>query len=1044
MKPEVASQKVLGITQAKAKMYEYGLPIDRHISIPDDPQKLFVLTIGMLGDIVSEIANGEVDEEKMSKLQKNATFTASYFDSLEGSKLNSSLDPYTRLLGATAFYLADLPGSAKVLSSRFNDEELFAEGIENILSWLLTGSYDDDYGGGEGEFSPFLDDCHHLIQHFFNEGDGEELAASSAARLRQYAHAHGTPRQLLMADCVAAVVKRKLENSSWHSLPIYSDADRNSWTPMLKGSSPVPELWPAQHLLGRANVFRGDSAVVQMPTSSGKTKAVEIIIRSALFERAKLSVIIAPFRALCHEIRAELAQAFSDGSVDVVELSDALIADFELSELLGRKQIVVLTPEKLLYILRLHPEIGPEIDLAIFDEGHQFDSGTRGITYELLLTTLRSKLADGCQKVLISAVIKNGREIGEWLNNNENVVSSSRLAVSNKAVGFVSWKDSLGWVRYVSAADIDDDEFFVPYVIERKQLPELTSDKKEHYFPEKNDSQSIAIDLGFKLFKNGGVAIFCGKKESVVKVCEKISKLVKRDALEQIPLDASDVGEVEKLSRLLSLNTGEKCPTYHASKIGVFSHQGDTPQGIRLAVEHAMRTSRIRFVVCTSTLAQGVNLPIRYLIVSGVRQNKDRIRVRDFQNLAGRAGRAGMHTEGTILFSDPQVYDGKNESRQRWRWQETRQLFDPVQSEPCISNLISIFDPLLSADRKTHIVMEALDFTKAYIEDPEAVESWAEKISDKHSDKKFEKGDLSAQIRWRADLISAIESFLVSNWPDTDEAISQGFAVELAKGTLAFHLADEAMRATILSLFQLLSDNVADAIKQLPKVKHFGRTLFGLHDARAISGWLDSHIEGLRHIQDRDELVDYIWPLLGEIITNKTAQKLTNPELLPETAKMWAQGHSYNAIWGFLKSSGAKLTWGSKFRSLTIQHIVNLCEGAFSFDGTLIIGAIIELIDQQQTDGDQDGDGELIERLQLLLKALKYGLPNETAIAIHEIGFSDRVVALQLHEALGQETGDKDTIKLLLRANPDISRSWMSEFPSFYTDKMDEIICTQG
>jgi POLQ-like helicase len=301
---------------------------------------------------------------------------------------------------------------------------------------------------------------------------------------------------------------------------------------------------------------------------------------------------------------------------------------------------------------------------------------------------------------------------------------------------------------------------------------------------------------------------------------------------------------------------------------------------------------------------------------------------------------------------------------------------------------------------------------------------------------------LSAQIRWRADLISAIESFLVSNWPDTDEAISQGFAVELAKGTLAFHLADDAMRDTILSLFQLLSDNVADAIRQLPQLKHFGRTLYGLHDARAISGWLNSHIEGLRQIQDRDELVDYIWPLLGEIITNKTAQKLTNPEFLPETAKMWAQGHSYDAIWNFLKSSGVKLTWGSKFRSLTIQHIVNLCDGAFSFDGTLIIGAIIELIDQQQTDGDLDGDDDdqLIERLQLLLKALKYGLPNETSIAIHEIGFSDRVVALQLYEALGQEIGDKDTIKLLLRAKPDISRSWVSEFPSFYADKMDGII----
>ncbi len=1036
MKPEVTSRKVLGITQAKAKMYEYGLPIDKHISIPDDPQKLFVLTIGILGDIVSEISTGEVDEEKLSELQLNATFTASFFDSFEGSKLNSNLDPFTRLLGATAFYLANLPGSAKVLSSRFDDDELFAEGVENILAWLLTGKYSDDYGGGEGEFSPLLDVCYSSIKLFFEEGTGEEMVASSVESLRQYAHAHGTPRQLLLADCVAAVVKRKLENSSWYSLPIYSDSDRISWAPMLQGATPVPELWPAQHLLGRANVFRGASAVVQMPTSSGKTKAVEIIIRSSFFERGALSVIIAPFRALCHEIRDELTHAFSDGGVDVVELSDALVADFELSELLGRKKVIVLTPEKLLYVLRLHPEICPKIDLAIFDEGHQFDSGTRGITYELLLTTLRSLLPETCQKVLISAVIKNAPEIGKWLNDSDNVVSSSRLTAANKAIGFVSWQDQLGWVRYVSPADIDEDKFFVPRVIERKRLPELKSDRKPHYFPEKGDSQSISIDLAFKLFQNGGVAIFCGRKESVVKVCEKISNLVRRNVFEQTPLDASDADEVEKLSRLLSRNTGEKCGTYQASKIGVFSHQGDTPQGIRLAVEHAMRTAKIRFVVCTSTLAQGVNLPIRYLIVSGVRQNKDRIKVRDFQNLAGRAGRAGMHTEGTILFSDPQVYDGKNDFRQSWRWQESKQLFDPVQSEPCISNLTSIFEPLKSADRETQIVMEALDFTKAYIENREAVESWAESLSVLHADKNFEKGDLSKQIRWRADIISAIESFLVSNWPGADEAPNEDFATELAKGTLAYHLADEDLRETILSLFALLFHNVGAAIKQLPKVKHFRRTLYGLHDARTISGWLDDHIEGLHQTHDLDDLVAYIWPLLGEVVKNETAKKLTMPELLPVAAQMWIQGQSYFEIWRFLKSSGAKLTWGSKFRSLTIQHIVNLCDGAFSYDGTLVIGAIVELIDQQKTDDDAD----VIGRLQLLLKALKYGLPNQACISIHEIGFSDRVIALQLFKAIGQYAEDKDEIRVLLRANPEISRSWVAEFPSYYVDKMNEIV----
>ena len=74
---------------------------------------------------------------------------------------------------------------------------------------------------------------------------------------------------------------------------------------------------------------------------------------------------------------------------------------------------------------------------------------------------------------------------------------------------------------------------------------------------------------------------------------------------------------------------------------GIFSHHSILAHGIRLAVEHAMR-DHVRFVVCTSTLAQGVNLPIRYLIVTSVyREHGTRIKVRDFRNLIGRAGRVG-------------------------------------------------------------------------------------------------------------------------------------------------------------------------------------------------------------------------------------------------------------------------------------------------------------------------------------------------------------------------------------------------------------------
>ncbi len=52
-----------------------------------------------------------------------------------------------------------------------------------------------------------------------------------------------------------------------------------------------------------------------------------------------------------------------------------------------------------------------------------------------------------------------------------------------------------------------------------------------------------------------------------------------------------------------------------AAKIGILTHHGDIPR-IRISVEYAMRKGLAKYLICTSTLAQGVNLPIRYLILS--------------------------------------------------------------------------------------------------------------------------------------------------------------------------------------------------------------------------------------------------------------------------------------------------------------------------------------------------------------------------------------------------------------------------------------------
>ena len=113
---------------------------------------------------------------------------------------------------------------------------------------------------------------------------------------------------------------------------------------------------------------------------------------------------------------------------------------------------------------------------------------------------------------------------------------------------------------------------------------------------------------------------------------------------------------MEKLSYLIECEMGKESDYYKASKLGAYAHHGGMPMGIRSSIEYAMQVGKIKFIACTSTLAQGVNLPIRYLIISNVYQNKERIKVRDFQNLIGRTGRAGIYTEGTVLLSEINVY----------------------------------------------------------------------------------------------------------------------------------------------------------------------------------------------------------------------------------------------------------------------------------------------------------------------------------------------------------------------------------------------------
>lgn len=1058
MKPEQRSKSLLSVTRSKAKMYEYGVPSAYHIKLPQDPAKLLTLTIGILGELAAIINRTDLGITKIEEGEYDLLFSARFFDAYLQSKLNENFNDYLLLLGSASYYLCDLAGSSSVLTrligETYNKSSLFESLLLKLLSSRTISISTDN-----NPFGSAIASVMQCFDRFYSHGNSEKELLSATNNLIALTYESGTARELLLADVISAVIRKKIQNSSWKTLPTYSGIDVSKWQNVLLKDSFIKELWPAQHLLGLSNIYQGESAVIQMPTSAGKTKAVELIIRSSfLADRTSLVIVIAPFRALCHEIKNDLASAFNGEAVKVDELSDVTQVDFKVEELLtDGKTIVIVTPEKLLYMLRHEPSLGSNAKLLIFDEGHQFDSGVRGINYELLITSLRTMLAENAQKVLISAVISNGEALGEWLNGSPKVVAGKNLSPTYKSIGFTSWKDSLGRIEYVVNADIEKQEFFVPRVLEQMRLPKRGRERKQRFFPEKDDGQAIALFLGIKLANNnnGSVAIFCGRKDTAGKICELVVSLIDRGLDLPFPHNFSDPSELEKLQNLYCENLGTDSTPSRAAKYGIFAHHGNTPHGIRLAVEHAMRVGSIRFVVCTSTLAQGVNLPIRYLIVTSVYQGLERIKVRDFHNLIGRAGRAGMHTEGSVLFADPDIYDQKGSRRNKWRWEEVKNLLEPSNSEPCISNLLSIFDPIESDDGKSHIKSDVLDFVRLYIEDPVKVLTLSKKIAKRHATNNFSEDGVERQISWKISLICSVESFLLAHWDEKEVPYTGDDVVRLAENTLAFHLADESKREAIRELFRLVAKNISALTPEPVRRKVYGRILFGLRDSIAIEAWVRKSYDSLISVENKEDLLTIIWPLLCEYIRNRVFKKIDELKALQEIVGDWIEGKPFHELFSEIEHKNITLKWGKKRRRLTIDQTVEIFENGLAYEGALLIGAVGELLQMIDKESKEDAktlpveafgigleeikseDTLVLELLQLFQKQIKYGLPTNAAVSLYEMGFSDRVVSMALASKLNLSDESRKEAIVALKNSANAVHDVLNKYPHYYQERFE-------
>jgi POLQ-like helicase len=1033
MKLEYNSKRVLAVTKSKAKQFEFKLDEQHHSNLAGEPRNLLILSIGILGELASlerHIQHEISDNSHYTELKSQLILIAQYFDALDQGSIENENSVYLKLVGASAYYLAEMPGSASVLAKQLalTRYSLTTNNIEGPLVWMLRAASNSDSTMSYSDISSVNDIIFYYVKFSSGNASAEEVVKACIAA-EHHIYTYGDDRELFFIDILIAVTKRRLKNSSRICLPQFTDIPIDRWLPSLSRPDFIKEFWPAQRLLGENGIFRGSSAVVQMPTSAGKTKSTEILIRSAfLSERAKLAVIIAPFRALCREISDSFRTAFRGENVSINELADTPQVDDKdldfLKFLMGEKfrdprnrsTVMVSTPEKMVYLLRHNPELAEKIGLLIFDEGHQFDTGLRGVTYELLVGSLRSSIPVGTQVVLISAVMGNATSIGDWLYGENGVeVQGAHCLPTVRSVAFASWENEHGQLNYIDNESVSERDFIVPQIIEKINVGRNKNEKVDRIFPDRKDPPTVPAYLGLRLSQLGPVAIFCGTKTSVNSICDRIVKYYDRGLLLDKPLAQSDTEEISKLSHLAKLHFGPEDLVSRAIEIGVLPHSKAVPNGLRVAIEWAMTNNRARLVVCTSTLSQGVNLPIKYLIITSIWQAGEEIKRRDFHNLMGRAGRSGYHTEGSIIFSDLDLFEKRHTRQGKWKWAQTLNLLDMSNADECVSSLKELVSPGRSPEWNWDVL--------AFIRDPD---EYRKEVTSILSNNPSALGVMISQMKDAEAIVQKIESFMLSVLKDKPDVREIDYFAYLATETLAYYLASEEERLLLIKSFREVAEHVLNV--DPAKIAYYGKALLGIRQLKIIEGWADEMRFELTICEEPSDALKVCWPLLLQLASSEIVAKLKPEVSLLQATLGWINGKSYADLLNEFTSANSFIQTLKSTRAVKMSHVVDFTDSALAYDAMLVTGALADIVE------NTFNNPVLTELLRKLQQSLKIGLSNDFEKWLFSKGFVDREICKQIrkaYDAAGLRTEGFDY--RILRENQEILEQVLEQFPYYFS-----------
>lgn len=369
-------------------------------------------------------------------------------------------------------------------------------------------------------------------------------------------------------------------------------------------------------------------AAISAPTSAGKSYVLQKFLKHVCNADEVSVFYLVPTRALIAQVSADLSKVFSEleeESVDIVSVPPD--AEVELS----KRAIYVMTQERTQLLLNTHPRLIPKV--VVIDEAHSISDGSRGVLLQSVIDSLlrRNALA---QILFASPMIKN-LEVFERLFKVDEIdcVVSEEPAVAQNFVILEIDPEEDGLVKVNPRGDGRTDLGYIGDIKIKSEL--ATRADRLSYIPAHVGKGSINI-----IYANGA--------DEAERVAIKLASILK---------GRKSNPKREALAELAIESVHESYDMAKCARKGVAFHYGEVPALLRKAVEGAVSDGDIDFLVCTSTLLQGVNLPAKNIFLyKPEKGSKKPLKSTDFWNLAGRAGRLLKEFKGNIFLIDYGVW----------------------------------------------------------------------------------------------------------------------------------------------------------------------------------------------------------------------------------------------------------------------------------------------------------------------------------------------------------------------------------------------------